>query len=259
MALTPNMGLVKWDKLSDPYDHAQLAGNFDAVDAHDHTTNKGVQIPTGGIKDLAITTPKLADGSVTTIKLADGSVTSTKIASGVTASLGDFKYWWRPSALVDVPAGGWVLAAGQALSSSEHNFPGGGTIILPNLLSRFPLGTVIDQVGVTGGTSAINLNHSHSVNAHTHTVQPHSHFLHLQSGFGAATNLKISQDLSGSSWVHADNANNQEHRHSIDGSADSTGLTTDSAGSSTDGQLSGSQSIMPPWIGLLPLIKVKNQ
>jgi len=47
MALTPNMGLVKWNKLSDPYDHAQLSGNFDAIDAHDHTLNKGNRDPYG--------------------------------------------------------------------------------------------------------------------------------------------------------------------------------------------------------------------
>lgn len=258
MAVTPNMGLVKWNLLSDPYDHSQLAGNFDAIDAHDHTEDKGRQIPTEGIEDLAIVTMKIADASVTTAKLADKAVTSTKIADGVTASLGDFKWWWRPSLLLSVPTGGWVIAQGQSLTSSQHDFPGGGTITLPNLMDKFIRGVTSDNIGSLGGSATINLNHSHNVNGHTHTIQPHSHFLNLQSGFGAATNLKISQDLAGSSWVHADDANNQEHRHSINGSADSTGLTTDSASSSTDGRLSSSQSIIPPWIGFLPLIKVKN-
>lgn len=51
------------------------------IDAHDHTTNKGVQIPTAGIANLAVTTAKIADSNVTTLKIADSNVTTAKIAA----------------------------------------------------------------------------------------------------------------------------------------------------------------------------------
>lgn len=54
------MGLRIWNLLTDLYDHAQLADNWAKLDYHDHSPGKGVQIPTEGIADAAITGPKLA-------------------------------------------------------------------------------------------------------------------------------------------------------------------------------------------------------
>jgi hypothetical protein len=94
---TDNMQLVTWDQIADLYNYTTFTNNWQKVDAHDHTTpNRGVQIPTGGIADEAITTAKLAAGSVgtdqlianaiTTAKLAASSVTTSKIASGTIES-----------------------------------------------------------------------------------------------------------------------------------------------------------------------------
>lgn len=268
---TANMGLVKWTELSDPYDHTQLSGNFQKIDEHDHTVGKGKRLSGAALESEAINTAQLKDKSVTNAKLA-GGISADKLAPGTIDSLGDFKWWWRPNSSTPLPGNGWVVAAGQTLSSSNHDFPGGGNITLPNLINRFIIGVELGSVGVTGGSSTINLSHSHSVNphqhnvpGHQHTVPPHTHFINLQSGFNYVTNLKISQDSSGSSWVHADNSSGQEHRHSINGNADSVSLTTDStsvltdpAGGSTDSRLSSSQSILPPHVGFLPLLKVKN-
>lgn len=57
---TAKMGLRVWNLLTDLYDHAQLADNWAKVDYHDHSPGKGVQIPTEGIADAAITGAKLA-------------------------------------------------------------------------------------------------------------------------------------------------------------------------------------------------------
>src|SRR5690606_21714184 len=54
--------------------HAELAGV-----KHDHTGADEVQVPTGGIKDGAVTTPKIADGAVTSDKLDAKAVTAGKI------------------------------------------------------------------------------------------------------------------------------------------------------------------------------------
>lgn len=94
MITTPNLGLKVWNLSSDPYNSAQLADNWARVDEHDHTNGKGMQIPTAGIADGAITAPKLAssitttptDNSVSTVKLVDGAVTTGKIADGTIAT-----------------------------------------------------------------------------------------------------------------------------------------------------------------------------
>lgn len=54
------MGLRIWNLLTDLYDHSQLADNWAKVDYHDHSPGKGVQIPTDGLADGAVTGPKLA-------------------------------------------------------------------------------------------------------------------------------------------------------------------------------------------------------
>lgn len=88
---TANMGLTKWTALNDHFNHSQLSDNFQAIDDHDHTTGKGLPVPSGGIASLAITTDKIADGAVTnakldisaigTTKIADSSITTAKLAT----------------------------------------------------------------------------------------------------------------------------------------------------------------------------------
>lgn len=76
------MGLYVWQNGEDPYDHDDLASNFIQINNHDHSgSGKGVQIPTAGIANGAITEGKLAGDSVTTPKIANGAVTGIKIPS----------------------------------------------------------------------------------------------------------------------------------------------------------------------------------
>lgn len=49
------------------------------LDTHTHASGSGVQIPTGGITDLAVTTAKLAANAVTTAKITDANVTRAKL------------------------------------------------------------------------------------------------------------------------------------------------------------------------------------
>ncbi len=94
MITAPYMGLAVWNSVTDSWNHEQLADNFRKLDEHDHASGKGVQIPTGGIKDGAITRAKLApdtlaieDGSIDTRHLKDLSVTNAKLAfNAVTGS-----------------------------------------------------------------------------------------------------------------------------------------------------------------------------
>lgn len=70
---TVPMGLKVWDSPLDNFHYTDLRDNWDAIDTHDHTTTKGVQIPAGGIQNGAISTAKLADDSVTQAKFAPGN------------------------------------------------------------------------------------------------------------------------------------------------------------------------------------------
>lgn len=79
---TTNMILRTWDESDDNFSYTELAANWGKVDVHDHTTGKGVQVPTDGIVNLAITGPKIATGAITdATKIVDGIVTDAKLAS----------------------------------------------------------------------------------------------------------------------------------------------------------------------------------
>lgn len=81
MIVLPNMGLVKWDQISDSFSHQQLASNFDAIDAHDHTPGKGKPIPAGGLAPLSVTSSNLQDNIFTAEKIVNGAITTDKIAN----------------------------------------------------------------------------------------------------------------------------------------------------------------------------------
>jgi len=185
MALTtPNMGLISWDQASDPYDHNQLAANFNTLDAHDHTPGEGPRITRTAIQDAAINTAKVDNLAITTGKIANNAVTAQKMDRQYVHPIGSIMPWWRPSGATAIPDG-WLVASGQVVSAGQHDFPGGGAVTLPDLRNRFLLGATTDgsgisatdspAVGYAGGSHTIDISHSHTVPSHTHTVEGHSH------------------------------------------------------------------------------------
>jgi hypothetical protein len=107
MAFTSaKMGLRIWNLLTDLYDHSQLADNWAKVDYHDHSPGKGVQVPTEG--------------------LADGAVTSAKLASSVdpTGAFSTYRTYWR---------GTWPGAA--AASANNYALTPDQGIALPAVTS----------------------------------------------------------------------------------------------------------------------------
>jgi len=191
MALTtPNMGLIAWDQASDPYDHTQLAANFNTIDAHDHTPGSGTRITTTAIQDSAISTNKLANLAVTTGKIANDAVTAPKLDRQYVHPIGSIMPWWRPNASTSVPDG-WVIATGQTLAAADHDFPGGGAVTLPDLRNKFLLGADTANVGTlasetpaigySAGNNSLNISHSHTIASHTHTIDGHSHTVNSHS------------------------------------------------------------------------------
>lgn len=211
MIETLNMGLVAWDLGTDKYDHLQLANDLVVIDGHDHTENKGVQIPSAGLKDRSVTevkialqavgTPEVQDSAITGAKLADNTVGATKIIDGsvgtpeiangaVTAGkidpgylpVGSILMWGRPDA--SPPVGIWEVCDGRSWSTVS-NAMGYTTGNMPDFRNVFPLGaaatgTGLDPstpppVGQYGGSHTVDLTHVHPTPAHTHSVPSHTH------------------------------------------------------------------------------------
>lgn len=211
MFTTPNMGLTAWDLGSDPYDHSQLATNFSAIDQHDHTVGKGLQIPTAGIANLAITSGKIAanavvplthiaadsipqsrladdsvgageliDGSVQTAHIANGAVTSDKLDPSI-VPVGTVAMWYRADPSV-LPPSEWEVMDGRAWSSITNKMGAGGTQwntgTIPNMSNKFPLGAALVGTGSLPteppGVGQVVGQHTRNL-SHTHTTNAHSH------------------------------------------------------------------------------------
>jgi len=86
---TPNItGLIRWDQLTDQYDSSQLANNWTAVDAHDHTTNKGVKVPNAGLVNNTVTigSTSVALGATATT-IAGLTLTTPNIGAAIATSV----------------------------------------------------------------------------------------------------------------------------------------------------------------------------
>lgn len=78
MSTTANMSLLI-PEVNDSTYPTSISTSLTLTDAHDHTSGKGVQVPTGGIADLAVTTGKIAANAVTGAKLAAAIVDNSTI------------------------------------------------------------------------------------------------------------------------------------------------------------------------------------
>lgn len=211
MFITPNMGLTAWDQGADNYDHSQLAANISAIDSHNHTPGHGLQVPTDGIANNAITAAKIAGNAVVPLthispdsipqsrlatdsvgndELQDNAVAAANILNGsVTAAkldptilpIGMVAMWYRADPSV-LPPTGWQVMDGRAWSTITNKLGAGGiqwnTGNIPDMTNRFPLGSALAGTGGTpdlppGIGQAIG-QHTRDL-SHTHTSDAHSH------------------------------------------------------------------------------------
>lgn len=164
MLTTSNMLLKSWNLITDKFNHTELAANWTAIDAHNHTTGKGPQIPSGGIVDLAITTAKIADVSITTGKLALAAVTGPTIAAGaIDVTKVTVEAWIAPTLLTTwVNVGGGARTAGYYKDVSGNIWlkglvskataPTTGESILTLPIGYQPLGTATFSIYTGGGS-----------------------------------------------------------------------------------------------------------
>lgn len=89
------------------------------------------------------------------------SVLREQLATDVQRALhpiGEVIYWWCPSSInpnTQFPAG-FVPAEGQTLAAGDHDFPGGGSITLPDLRNVFVIGADRAKTRATGGSQLDN-------------------------------------------------------------------------------------------------------
>lgn len=114
MLTTPNMSLRVQDQPGDFYSYSDIANDFIALDAHDHTTGKGLQIPTGGIANLAVTAAKIAAGTIDSTKIAAGTITDTNIASPNSSI---YRTFAQASGFFSATASGTIYILGNGLAA----------------------------------------------------------------------------------------------------------------------------------------------
>lgn len=94
-----NMGLKSWNAGADLFSYADLDANWAKIANHDHTSGNGVQVPTDGIADNAITSAKILNDTIVNAdinssaaivgtKLAANTITNDKIATADLQKLG---------------------------------------------------------------------------------------------------------------------------------------------------------------------------
>lgn len=140
-----NMTLKLWNSLSDPYDSSELVANWVAVDAHDHTTGKGVQIPFAGIATAAIATS--GTSSSTKLVRADDS----RLSNGRPPDYTDFS--WTATGSNPTYSGPFTSTAVSSIIRQSGAFTGTATITLPPA-SQLPAGSeIIVQAGSNVSTT----------------------------------------------------------------------------------------------------------
>ncbi len=210
MFSTPNLGLIVWDRDLDDYDKTQLAGNWQAIDNHDHSPGSGKLINTASIAANAITSGLLApnsvseahiqDNSVDTDDIQDAAITASKLAPASVGPgpiapgaitrplldptimpLGSVWLWWRQPGSGSLPGGGWEVMDGRPWNTIPNSM-GLTTGSIPDMRGAFaqgadPFGASGPGVGVTGGQTSVDITHTHGSPAHTHGIAGHSHVI----------------------------------------------------------------------------------
>lgn len=265
---------------------------YEAVKADELVTINGARISSNTMPGTSIT-----DASILSTKLANGAVLGKHLAESA-MPLGTILAWWQPTK----PGGGfviptgWALCNGQGLGPGTHDFPGGGTVNLPNLISKIPIGADPAlayaasgaSLGMNGAAGANTINlahthtiaHSHSIAAHSHQVQDHDHYMdHVHSvwvpdhahgfpvtkipmGNGNATITVQSQATYGYGGVAIGTEGASSAWTGAAGVLStinqSGGTATDASSASSGTAGSATQDIRPSVIGVLYIMKVRN-
>lgn len=141
----------------------KIVDSFNAVDAHDHTSGKGLQIPTGGIADGAITDAKLdAAAAVARSKIAVGTAHAL-VVNAVSGVLGELGPLTNGQLLIGSTGAAAVAAAITGTSNQVVVTNGVGSITLSApqdiaTTSAVQFGTVLAGASSIDGSAVLQAN-----------------------------------------------------------------------------------------------------
>lgn len=180
-----------------------------------------IAIPGTRVNTNTMPGDRLTDASVTAAKIATGTILGKHLSESA-LPLGTIIAYWvpaKPGGGYAVP-NGWAVLNGQALGPTSHDFPGGGTITLPNLIGAGLRGAdpsvaygATNGVNAVSGANTANLSHQHDMQhyhlipQHVHGVPDHLHYMYHGH----------------SAWV-------PDHAHTIPTTKMNTGTSTVTAG-----------------------------
>lgn len=273
----PNLNLTAWAALEDKFNHQQLSANWQSLDNHNHTEGgKGLQIPTGGVQNEAITTAKLGpkaviaskieneaietphvkNNSITTPKLANENVTPEKLSSAVATVPAGTLLPYAGSSSPDAEL--WLLCDGSEVSRSTYSklfgvlgttYGGGNgttTFNIPDMRGRVAMGA--DNMGTTRGAAGrVTSNSARGQGAGEQT--------HTLSNTEMPTHKHTLSDPG-----HAHGVSDPGHAHGVsDPSHSHTTPFTDALNSGGEGpgyanvQEYAGPSPVPIWSGTVPI------
>jgi hypothetical protein len=214
-----------------------------------------------GVRDGAVTGTMIAAGTITGDRLVDHTITEKQLAPGISVPIGGVIPWWGDSG---APPDGWAVCDGHTLSDSSSPLNG---LPLPDLRDRFVRGATgnVRSAPIAGGSATIDLSHSHTVNDHSHGINDdlaigslkalgHNHSLPNNQVTGDEASNGKDGGFNGSGFllmIRGDASKSEQwlgHSH---------GGSTNSAAPGTNSALPNGQSILPPYLGLVYILRVR--
>lgn len=181
--------------------------------------------------------------ALSALSVAPGAIDESSLAPGMLVPVGSVVAWWGNSAAVP---DGWKLCDGTSVADPGSPLNG---LTVPNLVNRFIRGATgnVQPTAPSGGSDTIDLAHSHTVNSHSHSID-HSHNGTTNPSSASIDYYRYQPD--GYTEVH------DNHTHTFT----TNGPSNPNSGASSPGtnsQLSSSQSIVPAYIGLVYIMRVR--
>lgn len=282
-----------WGASTDPFNHTELARNWDTLDGLIGRPSDGQQWP-----------PSFGVGGGIWREIQDLS----DALDSRDVPIGTITQWFRPSSAVPlsyIQNKGWLVCDGSKVLAANHDFPSfTGDFWLPDLRNRFIVGADLARTAGTAGTTtqapgelvttaggnsgeagAHSKDHKHTVSAHTHTVGNHSHSVaqhtHQVQDHRHDIGGNTGGPVQGSETVKDGGGTTHQvsfyqHSHSLPGKTGSVsggGLplakldgptTTGAAGATTSSSSGGGDTsttsidVRPLHVGLLVIMKVRN-
>lgn len=161
--------------------------------------------------------------------------------------IGSVIYYWGDSSSVP---GFYLVCNGQTVSDGDSALNG---LTLPNIISKFVRGITgnVRTTPANGGSDTYNLAHTHTGPSHTHSYA-HTHKIYTDG---------LEASFSGAGGVQKEGTGASGH-YSVTAVEKTTyGQNTSTSGASGTGNTgsggSASQSIIPAYIGLVPIMRYK--